>query len=300
MAGVIGGPIGGMDPCGVAAGLALAPTCVPAAPALPLPPLPAIGVGTVTSCAIAATEAVAAAAAFAAASASAGVDGEAVVGVVDPAATGADPVTSAGFAGGRPIGGIVNVPSPLLLDGSPSVLTSGGGAVRLVAAGEGERAAKSSRFSPPTASATAFAAAAAAFAALAAAAPAPCPNALAAGLANGGAVIGAGARPAIGTVVVVCPVAACAAICPVVPAPGTGGGAVAPARLGGAGGIEAVTPARLLGGSGGNLRPHALHWASSSPFSALQNGQLRMRSTACRRGAPYDTRPASSRLKPRE
>jgi hypothetical protein len=68
--------------------------------------------------------------------------------------------------------------------------------------------------------------------------------------------------------------------------PGSGGGFVVPARRGGTAGdggarggsctpVGGALRARR-GGSGGSLRPHDWHTASSSAFSALQNGQNRM------------------------
>jgi hypothetical protein len=69
---------------------------------------------------------------------------------------------------------------------------------------------------------------------------------------------------------------------------GVGGGIVLPVRRGVGGGWIVVggrggswTPVggalrARRGGSGGRRRPHAWHEASSSAFSALQNGQNRM------------------------
>ena len=68
--------------------------------------------------------------------------------------------------------------------------------------------------------------------------------------------------------------------------PDSGGGFVVPARRGGIAGDDGArggscTPVggalrARRGGSGGSLRPHDWHTASSSAFSALQNGQNRM------------------------
>src|SRR5206468_3021206 len=72
-------------------------------------------------------------------------------------------------------------------------------------------------------------------------------------------------------------------------APGIGGGMVEPARGGSVMPVGGpLLPARL-GGSGGRRRPHAWHTASSSAFSALQNGQNRMSTCFDTRSGPQDS-----------